>query len=221
MDWTQKRLYFWPFDLQVWPWPWGYRPGFYAWHIDSWWSTFLPSHFKIHQGMAKLWTRQEKDPIFDIRPLSVTLSLELQTWVLHMTHCLLKVNISACHFKIHWRMAKLSTWHNKKDTIFNLWPQSVTLTLELQTLVLHATHCLLMVNISAKTKSFKIHWGMAKLWTGQEKKTLFFTFDLSVWPWPWSYRPGSCAQYIVLWWSTFLHFWDTKKKENLFLTFDL
>ena len=38
---------------------------------------------------------QKIDPIFDLLPLSVTLTFELLTWVLSMTHRLMIVNISA------------------------------------------------------------------------------------------------------------------------------
>ena len=145
--------------------------------------------------MTKLLTGHEKDPTFEFCLVSVTLTLELQTWVLRATHCLIKVNISAksfknpltrkkryycclltskcdldlgttdvvlratrclikltflpIHFKIH-RMAKLWTAHEKKP-IFYIWPLSVTLTFALQTWVLRATHCVMMVNISAKS----------------------------------------------------------------------
>ena len=96
---------------------------------------------------------QKKDPVFYFWPLSITLTLELQTWVLQATHRLIMVNINflLSNFKIHQGMAKLWTRHKKKDSIFDLWPLSVTLTLELQTWILCATHHLMMVNISAKS----------------------------------------------------------------------
>ena len=42
---------FWPLSVT--------RPKFCANHIVLWWSIFMLSHFKIHHGIAKLWTRHE------------------------------------------------------------------------------------------------------------------------------------------------------------------
>ena len=66
----------------------------------------------------------------------------------------------------------------KKDPFFYLWPLSVTFTLVLQTCVLHATHHLRIVNISAE--SFQNPSRNGKVMAGTKKKTLFFTFDLCV-----------------------------------------
>ena len=48
---------------------------------------------------------KKKDPIFDLWSLCVT--LKLQTWVLHMTHCVMMVTFLPSNFKIHQGITKL------------------------------------------------------------------------------------------------------------------
>ena len=66
----------------------------------------------------------------------------------------------------------------KKDPIFDFWPLNITLTLELQTLVLRATHRFMKVNISVKvvTKSIE-EW---KSFGPDTKKTSKCDFDIEM-----------------------------------------
>ena len=155
----------------MWPWPWSYRPGFCAQHIVSWESTFLLSHFKIHQGKAKLWTGHEKKTLF--WPLTSKCYFDLGAIDLGLA-----CNISS-HDGQHFCQViskSIKEWHrygldSEKKTIFLTFDissksfqnpsrngkvmdqtrKSVTLTLALQTWVLWATHCFMMLNISAKS----------------------------------------------------------------------
>ena len=159
----------------MWTWPWSYRPESCGAHIVLLWSTFLLSNFKIHQGMAKLWTRHEKRPHF--LPLtSVTFTLVLQTCVLHATHHLRIVNISAESFQNPSRNGKVMAG-TKKKTLFFTFDLCVTLTLELQPWVLGATYFSWMSTI-LPIKSFQNPSRNGSYGRCEKKKTLFFTFDL-------------------------------------------
>ena len=111
---------------------------------------------------------RKQDSIFDIYFLSVTLSLELQTWVFRATNRRMIVNISLKSFQNPSRNGKVMDRTRNQDSIFEPLTSKCDLDLEATDQFLRATHRLMMVNISAK--SFKIHQGMAKLWTGHEKK---------------------------------------------------
>ena len=156
----------------MWPWPWSYRSGSCARHIVS----FLPCHYKIHQGTAKLWTVHEKRPYFWSLISRCDLDLEVTDLVLRATYRLIIVNISAKSFQNPSRNGKIMDRTRKKDAIFDLWPLSVTLALELQTLVLRATHGLIKLNISAKSLQYLLRNG--KVMDRTRKKTIFLTFDV-------------------------------------------
>ena len=66
---------------------------------------------------------QEKKTLFltfDYMALSVTLTFELQTWVLHPIHRLMMVNSFAKSFQNLSRNGKVMDWTIKKDPIFDL-----------------------------------------------------------------------------------------------------
>ena len=79
----------------------------------------------------------KKIPIFEIWPRSVTLILELQTWILRAKHCLMKVNISAVILKSikEWQSYSLET---KKKILF--WPLTSKCDLDLRATDLALTH---------------------------------------------------------------------------------
>ena len=84
-------------------------------------SIFLPSHCKIHQGMAKLWTGHKKDPIYDFWPLCVTLTLELHTsCARHIASW--RSTFLPSHFKIHRGIAVIDRTR-KRPNIWHLTPK--------------------------------------------------------------------------------------------------
>jgi hypothetical protein len=85
--------------------------------------------------MKKFYIGYKIYPITDyvnILPLSVTLTLEVGMHLLRMTHCLIIVTICAKYFQNPWSMKKVWTGHKiyHETDYVNLWPQSVTLILE-------------------------------------------------------------------------------------------
>ena len=121
--------------------------------------------------------------IFNIfEPLGVTLTLELQTWILFATHWLIKVIISAKFFFFFnpSRNGKVIDRTRKKDPIFNLRPLSVALT------YLRATY-LGLVRDTSSYDGQHFFWrlilksieGWQSHGPDMNKKYLFFfTFDL-------------------------------------------
>ena len=97
-----------------------YIPGMTCWVLGAtrclMMSTFLPSHFKGHWGMAKLWTRHgKKDPIFYL--LISKCDLDLGASDLCVTHRVLMINISVKSFQNLSRNGKVMDWHEKKYPI--------------------------------------------------------------------------------------------------------
>ena len=116
--------------------------------------TFLTSHFKIHQGMANLWTGHKKKRCYFL-PLTTKCDLDLGATdlVLATTHRLIKVNIFAISFQnLSWN-GQVMNWTRKKYPIFDLCPLSVSLTLTVQSWVLRETYHFMKVNTS--TMSFQ------------------------------------------------------------------
>ena len=87
-----------------------------------------------------------------------------------------------------------------KKPIFDLQTPTVTLTFEERTWVIHATHCLIMVNDSAKL--FQIQCMQKEVMLRTSFKNPFFTFKLQLCPWPLRYGPGSYTRHTASsWWT--------------------
>ena len=87
--------------------------------------------------------------------LAVTLTFDLRTWLLHATHRLYMVDISA---QLYWNSfiikKKLQTGHEHDppySMFLNTFDLAVTLTFDLRTWLLYATHRLYVFNICAKS----------------------------------------------------------------------
>lgn len=97
----------------------------------------------------------------------MTLTLEVPTWFLCRTHCLMWLTCDQIISKsINKRQVK---GPKKKKTLFLTSDPSVTLTLDVRNWFLCMTHHLIVVNISAKLP--EIHQGMAKLLVRHNKMT--------------------------------------------------
>jgi hypothetical protein len=82
----------------------------------------------------------------------VTFTLEVGMQVLRMTHPLIIVTICAKYFQnplIFEEVIDGTKKYQSTDSV-NLWPLSVTLTLEVGVQVLYLTYCLIIVTICAK-----------------------------------------------------------------------
>jgi hypothetical protein len=76
---------------------------FWAWHIVSLLLTIAASIYKIPSKIRKLWTGHVINPQIDSVDLewaSATLTLEVEVWLLSMTHRLIITNICAKLFQI-------------------------------------------------------------------------------------------------------------------------
>ena len=102
----------------------------------------------IDAKYKKGWSMHEWDTartrsimvIFEVWPLSVTLTFELETCILRTAHCLMVFNTFAKLFKnesiYEWDTARTRSIM----VIFDVWPLSVTLTIEIETWILSIAH---------------------------------------------------------------------------------
>ena len=88
--------------------------------------------------------------IFDLWPLSVTLTFDIESWVLYATRLHNMVNISTKFHEDTTITYEVMARTSHKLHIFDLWPLSVTLTFDIESWVLYATRLHNMVNISTK-----------------------------------------------------------------------
>jgi hypothetical protein len=117
--------------------------------------TFVPNNFIIIWSRKKLWTGHKIYRVTDnvnLLPPIVTLTLEVDNWLLSTRHCFIIVKICAKYFKIPWSIKKLWTGHKiyPATDYVNIWPLPVTLTLGVGDWLLSMTHHLIIVNIYAK-----------------------------------------------------------------------
>ena len=91
-----------------------------------------------------------KWPYFDVWPLSVTVTFEIESWVLYATHLLMMLNISIKYHGDTTITCGVTARTRYKWPYFDLWPLSVTLTFDIESWVLYATRLLMMLNISTK-----------------------------------------------------------------------
>jgi hypothetical protein len=150
--WTwQEKIPFWPSTSKC--------------DLDLWARDQLLAHDILAHSGEHLWQvslkslnelrRNALDKVileFDLWPLSVTLALDLGTWFLRMTLRLMVVNICG---KLHYNPSMhkedmLRTKYVDKRSHFELWPPSVTLTLDLGTWFLRMTLRLMVVNTCVK-----------------------------------------------------------------------
>ena len=88
--------------------------------------------------------------IFDLWTLSVTLTFDLESWVLYVT-CLHNMgNISTKFHEDTTITYEVMAQTRHKLHIFYLWPLSVTLTFDIESWVLYATRLLMIINILTK-----------------------------------------------------------------------
>ena len=99
------------------------------WHANLSGSTFPQSYMKINNNLRIVPTSY-KWSIFDLWPLSMTLTFDIESWVLYTCEVTARTR-----YKLH---------------NFDLWPLSVTLTFDIESWVLYATRLLMMLNISTK-----------------------------------------------------------------------
>ena len=102
--------------------------------------------------MTNIWTGHKYQFTiikYDLERLSVTLTFERGTWVLPMT---LSLTFLPIYFKINSFMKNIFNEHDYQCPMlnFDLERLSVTLTFELETWVLRATHCHSLLYICAK-----------------------------------------------------------------------
>ena len=87
---------------------------------------------------------------FDLWPLSVTLTFDIESWVLYATRLHIIVNISTKYHEDTTITCEVMARTRYKLQNFDLWPLSVTLTFDIESWVLYATRLLIMLNISTK-----------------------------------------------------------------------
>ena len=155
----------------------------------------------MHKGVMLCTSFKKSNS--DLQTPTVTLTFEVWTWVMHTTHCLIVINNWAKLFEnqsIHLGVM-LCTSFNKP--IFDLQTPTVTLTFEVRTWLMHATHRLIVMNNCAKFfENQSMHKG-DMLCTSFKKPIL--TFKLQLWPWPLRYGPGvdisKVSPYRKMWWT--------------------
>ena len=96
----------------------------------------------------KLWAEHEM-PMHKLLVWTVTLTFDLATWFLHMTHCLVDMMISSNNFQIP-PIFGMKLWVGHDSGMPKLKVSAMTLTFNLGTWFLHATHHLLTMIISPK-----------------------------------------------------------------------
>ena len=117
--------------------------------------------------------------IFDLSPLSVTLTIDIESWVLYATRLHIMVNISTKFHEDTTKTYEVRVRTSHKLHIFDLWLLSVTLTFDIESWVLYATRLHNMVNISTKfhedtTITYEV---MART---RHKLHIFYLWPLSV-----------------------------------------
>ena len=87
---------------------------------------------------------------FDLWPLSVTLTFEIESWVLFVTRLLMMLNNYTKYYEATTITCEVTARTRYKLHNFDLWPLSVTLTVDIESWFLYATRLLMMLNISTK-----------------------------------------------------------------------
>ena len=143
-------FYLWPLSLTL------------TFYIESWvlYATRLHSMVNIstkfnedstitYRVMA--WTRH-KLYSFDLWPLSVTLTFDIELWVLFATHLLIIINILTKLYENLTITFEVMARTRQKLHVFELWPLGVTLTFDIESWVLYTTHLhtCIIVNIFTK-----------------------------------------------------------------------
>ena len=84
----------------MWPWPWNYRPGFCARHImhGQYFCRVISTSNEEWQNYGPF---TKKDPISELWSLSLTLTVELKTWIKRKNHCLIKIR-GSCKTFCNW-----------------------------------------------------------------------------------------------------------------------
>ena len=101
----------------------------------------------ICEVMARVRYTLQKNYLW---PLSVTLTFDIESWVLYATGLLMMLNISTKYHGDTTITCEVTARTRYKWPYFDLWPLSVTLTFDLESWVLYATRLLMMLNISTK-----------------------------------------------------------------------
>ena len=125
------------------------------------------------------WYNPIKQFSFDLWPQSVTLTFEVQAWVL----C---ANMPPYNGE-HVCLVTLGQTRYSPIKQYSFWPLSVTLTFEVQALVLRATRCLIIVNVCAKFHGNPMMHSWDAGWTSYSpiKQYSFWSLtskcDLDIW----------------------------------------
>jgi hypothetical protein len=149
----------------------------------------MPSFGGIQIQRFKSYGEDTKCWLLYIWPLSVTLTLGVATQLLPFAHVL--IIVINCDKLFFFKNQQLKSYGaDTKCRLFNIWPQSMTLTFWVATQLLRSACFLIMVITCAelfqkKISSLKV---MEKpgnvdflLWNEN-----FLTFDVWVWSWPWN-----------------------------------
>ena len=126
--------------------------------------------------------------IFYLWPLSVTLTFDIESWVLYATGLHSMVNISTKFYEDTTKTYQVMAQTKHKLQIFDLWPLSVTFTFDKESWVLYVTNLHSMVNIYTKfyEDTTITYWVMARrrhklqnfdLWP----LSVTLTFDIESW----------------------------------------
>ena len=135
---------------------------------------------KLQQLLIKLWQGQAiKLPIFDLWPLSVTLTFDIGPWVLYTTRLLMTLNNLTKFYEDTTITYQVMARTSQKMPIFDLWPLSVTLTFDIGPWVLYATRLHMTLNnltkfYEATTITYQV---MART---SQKMPIFYLWPLSV-----------------------------------------
>ena len=119
------------------------------WHAYLSGSTFPQSYMKINNNLRIVPTSY-KWSIFDLWPLSMTLTFDIESWVLYATCLLIRMNISTKYHEDTTITCEVMAQTRYKLQNYDLWPLSVTLTFDIESLVLYLTHLNITMNISNK-----------------------------------------------------------------------
>ena len=102
----------------------------------------------------KLWTGQGINYKI-LTSLSVTVTFDIELWVLYLTHLHIIRNIFTKYHEDTTIACEVMAWTMYKLPSFDLWPPSVTFTFDIESWLLYVTHLLIMIYISKLTKLFE------------------------------------------------------------------
>ena len=106
------------------------------------------SHLEV-KGQIMAW-KSHKMPIFDVWPLNMTLTFDMRSRILYMTHLHMTLDIFTEFYYDATITRQVMARTSFKMPIFDLWPLSVTLTFDMLPWFLYVTRLHMTLDIFTK-----------------------------------------------------------------------